>query len=225
MKTLKVVVGSTNESKVGAVKEFFKRKFNNSIAFEISGIKTLSAVNAIPIGQEGILGCNNRINCIDPNNDIRIAFEGTFMWVNNRYWLQDVVVVDYPSVSEKRIVGGGQMYEIPYNAYLCAQNGLSFHDILLKIGCAEQKSEKEKQIITLAGLTNDFAPNRIETQITALEDAFKQINGLSKKSKIFMNKCHHIDDQSQMCKNNFYKIDNECELLLKNFLEQKGVSI
>lgn len=85
---MKIVVCSKNKAKNAAVENVIKRFINN---YEIISLETVSGVSETPIGdEEGILGCQNRINDAkrqEPNADLYIAMEGILVETSGETFL------------------------------------------------------------------------------------------------------------------------------------------
>jgi non-canonical (house-cleaning) NTP pyrophosphatase len=206
-----IAVASLNYSKIGAVEDFFNNKF--PLGVQVSGFDVASIVKPIPTSaDEGIKGVNHRLNEIDDSFDMKIAFEGTFMHFVGKYWMQNIVAVEWIDVNPKRFIGGGFMFMIPPSAYKVAEAGYKFHNTIITLENAWGESQEFIENLTIAGVLTNRAINRIRSNITALEDAWRQIENMQSEPKIANN--IRIDENSPLfCREKYNLLESECAQL------------
>lgn len=126
---MKIIVGSTSEHKLGAVREACEKL---GIAAEVSGIKTSSDVNEQPCGmRETILGAHTRaMNACEKLDDESVFYVGIENGIiTERTRLVDAnAVIDFaavviiPGSGNRRVIATSAGIEFPMEDYLEAYN-------------------------------------------------------------------------------------------------------
>ncbi len=135
---MKVIVGSENPVKIGAVKEVFEKVFG---PVDVIGVKVDSHVSAQPIGEETFEGAKNRaFELRDRDADFFVGLEGGIIKLHGRWFTFGVSFV--LKSDGRNGVGVTSMIELPNRVVERVLSGRELGDVMDEIS-GEIESKKK----------------------------------------------------------------------------------
>ncbi|MFZ2200078.1 MAG: inosine/xanthosine triphosphatase [Microgenomates group bacterium] len=135
---MKVVVGSKNPVKVGAVEEAFRKYWPDCI---VEGVEALSGVSEQPRSEEETInGAINRAKNSIGDNDYGVGVEGGVCVINNKMF--DCAWVAIIDKTEKIGLSGGLYFELPDKIAQKIQKGGELGPIMNEMTGEENVKQK-----------------------------------------------------------------------------------